>query len=95
MSEARLHPPLSLVAVIFAGLSVPLAFARHLVALALVLGILALICAAIGRTISGRAPERYGTAGSMRLKWAFRLGTLGSTSAVLIWVLWRKGMLPL
>lgn len=95
MSEGYQHPPLSLVALIFAGLSVPLAFARHLVSLALVLGILALICAGIGHLLQRRRPDRYGTVGSQRLKWAFRLGGLGSTCAVLIWILWRQGVLPL
>lgn len=95
MSEVHHHPPLSLVALIFAGLSVPLAFARHLVSLALVLAVLALICAGIGHFLQRRRPDRYGNVRSQRLKWAIRLGGLGSTCAVLIWILWRKGVLPL
>lgn len=87
--------PGSIPALIFAGLSVPLAFMGHLVSLATVLALLALVLVARGRWMNARRSGLYSSASQVHLLWALRLGVLGLLLSVVSWILWATGVLPL
>ncbi len=93
MKQEEKNLPLSTVALIFGGLSIPLAFARHLVSLALVLGVLAIAFGYWGSGRSARHLLRYTASSSSRAKWGFKLGLIGTACALVIWVLWATNSL--
>lgn len=85
--------PFSTVSLVFGILSVPLAFAGHLVSLALLLGLLAMLLGLLGLRIQASRPGRYAPAGEKRARWAWRLGLAGTLSGMIMWLLWAGGQL--
>jgi hypothetical protein len=85
--------PFSMAALVMGALSIPLAFARHLVSLALVLAVLALVLSAWGRWRVRRAPRRFGPASVRRARWAGRLALAGLAASATIWALWAGQVL--
>ena len=85
--------PLSRVALIFGMFSMPLAFARHLVSLALVLAVLAIVLGSWGRWKDQRSVGEHGQRGAHRALWAVRAGSVGLLCAVLMWYLWASNVL--
>ena len=93
MKQEEQNLPFSLAALVFGALSIPLAFARHLVSLALVLGILALVLGYWGKYRNGRHLLRYTPKSAKRAGLAFKLGMIGSLSAMVMWFLWASNAL--
>ena len=90
MTQER-NLPLSMVTLIFGTLSVPLAFARHLVSLALVLAVLAIVFALFGRW---RARKHSYAAGSLkRSRIGFLSGIIGAACSLVMWWLWASNIL--
>lgn len=87
--------PFSMAALVMGGLSIPLAFARHLVSLALVMALLALVLAGVGRRKARRSPQKFTSASVQRASRAWRLALVGAAVAVLMWALWAGQVLPL
>jgi hypothetical protein len=93
MDQKEKDLPLSMVTLIFGGLSIPLAFGRQLVSLAVVVGVLAIAFGLWGRRKQARHVLRY-TAGSIkRSKLGFRLALVGTACALVMWVLWATNTL--
>jgi hypothetical protein len=85
--------PLSTVTLVFGGLSIPLAFARHLCSLAVVLGVYAILFGLWGQRRSARHLLRY-TAGSVkRARIGLRLAIVGTACALVMWALWATNWL--
>jgi hypothetical protein len=93
MKQEERNLPLSLVCLIFGGLSIPLAFARHLVSLALVLGILAIAFGLWGQRKNARHLLRYTSTSAKRATRGLRLGLIGTACALVMWVLWASNFL--
>lgn len=93
MKQEEKNLPLSTVALIFGGLSVPLAFARHLVSLALILGLLALAFGLWGDRKQARHLLRYTPATIKRAQLGFKLAAIGTVCALVMWVLWATNSL--
>ena len=83
--------PLSMVTLLFGALSVPLALLRHLVSLAMVLALLALVFRWWGR-YSARL-NTYSPASLRRSQHGGRAGAVGAMLALVMWVLWRTNVL--
>ncbi|MEX1132924.1 MAG: hypothetical protein WEC15_06845 [Flavobacteriales bacterium] len=95
-SEAPMRPVLgSTPALVFATLSVPLAFMGHLVSLSAVLAALAIMLSLFGRWLNARRPGKYSSSSLTRLTWSLRIGSLGLLFSVGFWILWATGTLPL
>jgi lysylphosphatidylglycerol synthetase-like protein (DUF2156 family) len=83
--------PLSLVTMIFGILSIPLAFARHLVSLALVLALLSIAFGLFSRL---RARKRsYATSSLNRSRIGFLFGVIGAACSLVMWWLWASNIL--
>ena len=83
--------PMSMVTLIFGVLSVPLAFAVHLVSVAAVLASLAVAFGCWGRFwAKGRD---YSDASLKRSRWGLRAGLIGLFCAVVMWWLWASNIL--
>lgn len=83
--------PLSMVTLIFGTLSVPLAFARHLVSLALVLALLSIGFALFGRW---RARKRvYARSSLTRSRIGLICGIVGAVCSLVLWWLWASNIL--
>jgi hypothetical protein len=80
--------PLSTVTLVFGVLSVPLAFARHLCSLAVVLGVLALAFGLWGRSRQGHPLRRFTERSLKHSVLGFRAAIVGTASAVVMWVLY-------
>ena len=93
MKQEEKNLPLSWVALLFGGLSIPLAFARHLVSLAVVLGILALLFGLWGRQKNARHLLRYTADSAKRGNLGFKLASVGTACALVMWVLWATNTL--
>jgi hypothetical protein len=93
MSTTGRNLPLSTVTFVFGMLSLPLAFARHLVSLALVLGLLALLFGSAGMLLHARRPGTYTAAAVNRARWGSGLALLGTVAAVVMWYLWARNLL--
>jgi hypothetical protein len=93
MKQEERNLPLSLVCLIFGALSIPLAFARHLVSLALVLGILAIAFGLWGQRKNARQLLRYTATSAKRARRGLRLGLIGTACALVMWVLWASNFL--
>ena len=92
MEERGRNLPLSTVSLVFGALSIPLAFAAHLVSLALVLGLLAMAFGAWGRKRSGTGAT-FTLKSTERAQRGLRLGAIGTGCALLMWVLWATNTL--
>lgn len=93
MKQVEQNLPLSLVALIFGGLSIPLAFARHLVSLALVLAVLAVIFGYWGHQRNGKHVLKYTAKSVKRARIGLKLGLVGTLCSVIMWVLWASNVL--
>ncbi len=93
MSNEPANLPLSTVAMVFGMLSIPLAFARHLVSLALVLALLGLVCALVGRWSVKRRPARWTSYSVERARIGLMTALLGVLCSVVMWTLWARNML--
>jgi hypothetical protein len=85
--------PLNRVTFIFGALSIPLAFAGHLVSLAVVLATLSMAFGLWGGQQASRHLLRYTPASVQRARRGSRLGIAGLVCAVIMWVLWRTNVL--
>jgi hypothetical protein len=85
--------PLNRVTFIFGALSIPLAFAGHLVSLAVVLATLSMAFGLWGGQQASRHLLRYTPASVQRARIGSRLGIAGLVCAVIMWVLWRTNVL--
>ncbi len=86
--------PLSLVTLVFGVLSVPLSFARHLVSLALVLAVLAILFGVLGRMLVHRRPGIYTSSSIQHSRWGTWLAVLGLALSIVLWILWARDVLP-
>lgn len=93
MKQAERNLPFSMVALLFGALSIPLAFARHLVSLAVVLGVLAIVLSTWGKRMNARHLLRYTAVSAKRAVWGFRLGVVGTLCALVMWALWASNTL--
>ncbi|HMC96872.1 MAG TPA: hypothetical protein VKG92_04425 [Flavobacteriales bacterium] len=85
--------PLSRVGLIFGVLSIPLAFAGHLVSLAVVVGVLAIGFGSWGKWKAEKHLLRYTAVSVARAKRGFRFGLIGTACALVMWVLWASNVL--
>ena len=86
--------PGSTTAFVFANLGLVASFLGHLVSLAVVLSTLALLLVAFGRFMQKRSAVQYSESSLLRALWALRLGIVGLILGIVIWLLWRTGVLP-
>ena len=87
--------PLHQVTLVLGILSILLAFARHLVSLALVVGLLACALGSFALWRAARSGHTY-TAQSMRHARRGRvLAAIGVCISVVLWILWAQDRLPL
>lgn len=93
MKQVEKDLPLSMVTLLFGSLSVPLAFARHLVSLALVLGLLALVFGAWGDRKQARHLLRYSARSVRRARIGLNLAMAGTFCSVVMWILWATNIL--
>ena len=85
------HLPFSTVTLIFGILSVPLAFARHLVSLALVLAVLSIALALVGRWLARK--HTYAPSSLKRSRIGFLSGIIGAVCSMALWWLWASNIL--
>ena len=83
--------PLSMVTLVFGVGSLFLAFARHLVSLAVVLSVLAIIFHLWGRKRTKKGS--YSAASRKRSRIGFLAGVSGLVCAITMWVLWATNVL--
>ncbi|QQR86472.1 MAG: hypothetical protein IPJ76_18105 [Flavobacteriales bacterium] len=89
--NAEKHLPLSMVTLIFGVLSVLLAFAVHLVSLAVVLALMAVAFGFWGRfRAKGRS---YSQMSLKRSRWGLRAGLVGLACSAVMWWLWASNIL--
>ncbi len=93
MKQDEKDLPLSMVGMIFGVLSIPLAFAGHLVSLAVVVGVLAISFGFWGTRKAERHLLRYTATSVKRARRGFRLGLIGTGCALVMWVLWASNLL--
>lgn len=93
MNATERQLPFNRVVLVLGTLSVPLAFMRHLVSLAVVLAVLALALAAWGRWVRGRWPDRYSMASVKRWRFGSYTACAGLACALVMWWLWATGRL--
>ena len=93
MKQEEKNLPLSTVVLIFGALSIPLAFARHLCTLAVVLGVYAMILGFWGQRRSAKHLLRYTAASVKRTRLGTRLAVLGTLCATVMWILWASNWL--
>jgi hypothetical protein len=93
MKQEEHNLPLSTVAMVFGALSIPLAFAVHLVSLALVLGLLALGFGLWGDRTQARHLLRYTPTSVNRARKGWKMGAIGTGCSLLMWMLWASNAL--
>ncbi|MBL7955670.1 MAG: hypothetical protein JNJ91_11555 [Flavobacteriales bacterium] len=93
MKQEERNLPLSTVAMVFGGLSIPLAFAIHLVSLAFVLGVLALAFGLWGDRTRSAHLLRYTQASVGRARKGWKMGAIGMGCSVVMWILWSSNAL--
>lgn len=93
MKQEEKDLPLGMVTLIFGGLSIPLAFTRHLVSLSFVLGILALAFGLWGDRKQAKHLLRYTAASIKRAKLGLKLAIVGTACSLVMWVLWASNAL--
>lgn len=85
--------PLSQVSLVFGVLSVPLAFAGHLVSLAMVLGVLSTAFGWWGKWKAEKHLLRYTAVSIKRAKRGLLFGLIGIACSLVMWVLWATNVL--
>ena len=93
MKQEEKNLPLSLVSLIFGGLSIPLAYARHLVSLALVLAVLAVAFGYWGQQRNSKHVLMFTAKSVKRARLGLKLGLVGALSAVVMRALWASNVL--
>lgn len=93
MKQEERNLPLSMVCFIFGVLSIPLAFAGHLVSLAVILGVLAASFGFWGKRKADKHILRYTAVSVKRAQRGFRFGLIGTACAIVMWVLWATNVL--
>lgn len=93
MKQEEKNLPLSTVALVFGGLSIPLAFTRHLCSLAVVLGVYAMLFGFWGQRRAARHLLRYTSRSVKRAKLGARSAVIGTACAILMWILWATNWL--
>ncbi len=93
MKESEKPLPLSTVALVFGGLSIPLAFAGHLCSLALVLGLYGLAFGLWGRWKARKHLIRYTARSVKRAQLAWRMSLAGIICSAVMWALWASNVL--
>ncbi len=93
MKHEEKNLPLSTVVLVFGGLSIPLAFARHLCSLAVVLGIYAMLFGFWGQRRAARHLLKYTASSVKRARVGTRLAMVGTACAIVMWVLWATNWL--
>jgi hypothetical protein len=86
-------PSLVIVTLLFGILSIPLAFLRHLCTLSVILGTLALLFAIHGQWQCRRTPARCGRWHQQAFRWGGIAAAVGTTSAIVMWMLWAGNSL--
>lgn len=85
------HLPLSMITLVFGVLSVLLAFAVHLLSLAVVLAVLSIAFGSWGR--SRAKAHSYSEASVKRSRWGLMAGLAGLACSLLMWWLWASNIL--
>lgn len=85
--------PGSMASLVLGVLSIPLAFMGHLVSLAVVCAVLALLTGFVARGLARRSPDRYAPASPRRALWGIRAGAVGMSCACIMWWAWASGTL--
>ena len=93
MNSREQQLPLAQVTLVLGALSIPMAFAVHLVSLAVVLALLAVGFGAWGRIRARRHLLRYDRVSVRRALLGLRLGLVGMASAIVMWLLWATNIL--
>ncbi|TXI77300.1 MAG: hypothetical protein E6Q44_13855 [Flavobacteriales bacterium] len=93
MKQEEKNLPLSQVSLVFGGLSIALAFVRHLVSLALVLSVLSLAFGLWGQRKQARHLLRYTKASVQRGGLGVKLGAVGLLCSLMMWGLWASNAL--
>lgn len=83
--------PFSIVSLVFGILSMPLAFAGHLVSLAMVLALLAIILVFVGRLMARK--RSYSETSLKRSKIGLICAIAGTICSALMWWLWASNIL--
>ena len=84
--------PLSMVTLVFGGLSIPLAFARHLCVPATIMALLAIAFHFWGRWMLKRG-RGYSPKSLRRSTLGFKLALAGAACGITMWVLWATNVL--
>ena len=93
MKQEERNLPLSTVALILGGSSIPLAFARHLCSLAVVMGVYAMLFGFWGQRRAARHLLRYTARSVQRARWGARLAVAGTVCGLLMWLLYASNWL--
>ena len=93
MKQEERNLPLSTIALLFGGLSIPLAFTRHLCSFAVVLGVYAMLFGFWGQRRAARHLLRYTAKSVKRARLGARLAVIGTACAILMWILWATNWL--
>ncbi|MBP6573451.1 MAG: hypothetical protein KA230_03290 [Flavobacteriales bacterium] len=83
--------PFSIVTLVFGALSIPLAFARHLVSLSLVLALLSISLVVVGRLLARK--RSYSETSLKRSKIGLRCAVVGAICSVTMWWLWASNIM--
>lgn len=93
MKQEEKDLPLSMVVLVFGALSIPLAFARHLCSLAVVLGVYAMAFGIWGQRRAAKHLLRYTARSVKRARLGVRLAVAGTLCALVMWILWATNWL--
>lgn len=93
MKQVEKNLPLSTVALVLGALSIPLAFARHLCSLAVLLGVYAMLFGFWGQWQARKHLLRYTARSAKRARWGARLAIAGTVCGVLMWLLYASNWL--
>ncbi|MBK7946202.1 MAG: hypothetical protein IPJ85_13265 [Flavobacteriales bacterium] len=93
MKEPEKRMPLSTVALVFGGISIPLAFAGHLCSLAAVFGFYGIGIGFWCRWKASKHFLRYTPGSVRRARIGLVLSAIGTGCALLMWALWASNLL--
>ena len=93
MKQEERNLPLSTAALVLGALSIPLAFARHLCSLAVVLGVYAMLMGFWGQGRGAKHLLRYTPRSVQRARWGARMAVAGTLFGLLMWLLYASNWL--
>ncbi|MBK8500261.1 MAG: hypothetical protein IPL52_15920 [Flavobacteriales bacterium] len=93
MKQKERNLPLSTVALVLGALSIPLAFARHLCSLAIVMGVYAMLFGFWGHRRAAKHLLRYTAQSVQRARWGTRLAVAGTVCGLVMWLLYASNWL--